>query len=310
MALNNETLAAVEGLTDAQRATIISLSANDEDRVISAKTRELHNLYDDTFGGLLGVKKRDGEKSTVFWAEQMEALKQAAAGDGTLKAQLEALQAEKAALETKIKGGKGTEALEQQLADKDNLIQQLQGKVADTAKEWQGKYEQATAESSQIRIEHEFDKALTGVKFKPDSIIPGEVRSTFIENAKTSLLNQYQPDWVDNGAGGKKLVFRKEGEIARNPDNMLNPYSPGELLAKALAPILDTGKEQPGGGTQPGGNGRSGAIAISGARTQAEAAELITQDLMALGMARGTDAYQAAFDKAWAGNNVPALPMK
>jgi hypothetical protein len=310
MALTTETLAAVEGLTDAQRAAIISLSANDEDRVISAKTRELHNLYDDTFSSLLGVKKRDGEKSTVFWAEQMKALKdQAQAADGTLKTQLETLRAEKEALEAKIKGGKGTEALEQQLADKDNLIKQLQGKVEETAKEWQGKYEQATAEASQIRIEHEFDKALTGVKFKPDSIIPSEVRGTFIENAKASLLNQYQPDWVDDGKGGKKLVFRKEGEIARNPDNMLNPYSPAELLAKALTPILDTGKMQPGAGTEPGSNG-SGAVSLGAARTQAEAAELLTQDLMKLGLARGTDAYQAQFDKAWADNNVAALPIQ
>lgn len=311
MALTAEILATVEGLTDEQKAKIVTLSANDEDRVISQKVGETHGLYDTAFEQLLGEKKPAGTKSTAYWAEKMKEFRELAnSAGGELKTQLEALKAEKEALEAKIKAGKGAEALEQQLADKDGLIKQLQKKLEAEKAEWQAKYEQATTETSRLKITHEFDKALAGVKFKSENIIPVEVRATFIENAKATLLSQYQPDWVDDGNGGKRLVFRKDGEIARNPDNALNPFTPGELLAKAITPILDTGKEQKGAGTENGTPGKSALASIGSAKTQSEAAEAITTELMKRGLARGTDAYQAEFDKAWTENNVPALPIQ
>lgn len=312
MALTNELLSSVEGLTDEQKAKIVQLSANDEDRVIAQKVGETHGFYDKTFSELLGTEKPSGVKSTEFWGQQVKALKvQAGEAGGELKKQLEALQSEKAKLEEQIKGGKGGEALKQQLADKDNLVKQLQAKLEETKSEWKGKWEEAQAQTNRLQIAHEFDRALAGVRFKSEKVIPEEVRATFIENAKQTLLSQYQPDWVDNGNGGKKLVFRKDGEIARNPDNALNPFTPADLLTKALAPILDTGKQAAGAGTGDGAdNGRQALASIGGAKTQPEAAEAITQELLKRGLAQGTPEHQAEFDKAWKENNVPALPIR
>lgn len=312
MALTTELLATVEGLTDEQKAKIVQLSANDEDRVIAQKVGETHGFYDKAFSEMLGAEKPAGVKSTEFWAGKMKELQaQASNAGGELREQLDKLKSEKEALEAKVKDGKGGEALKQQLADKDGLIKQLQSKLEETKNEWKAKYEEAQSQASRMKITHEFDKALTGVKFKSEKVIPTEVRQTYIENAKQTLLSQYQPDWVDDGQGGKKLVFRKDNEIARNPDNALNPFTPAELLTKALTPILDTGKEAKGAGTGAGnGSQPPASVGIGQAATQAQAADVITEALMGRGLARGTDAYQAEFDKAWKENNVPALPVK
>lgn len=312
MALNTDLLASVEGLTDEQKAKIAQLSANDEDRVIAQKVGETHGFYDKAFSELFGTEKPSGVKSTEFWGQQVASLKkQAAEAGGELQKQFETLKAEKASLEEQVKNGKGAEALKQQLADKDGLIKQLQAKLEETKNEWKSKWEEAQTEKSRLQIAHEFDRALTGVKFKSEKAIPAEVRATFIENAKQTLLSQYQPDWVDDGKGGKKLVFRKDGEIARNPDNALNPFTPADLLTKALAPVLDTAQQAAGAGTGAGGAGGHQAMAsIGSAKTQPEAAEAITQELLKRGLAQGTKEHQAEFDKAWTENNVSSLPIR
>ncbi|MCO6489765.1 MAG: hypothetical protein J5I98_15220 [Phaeodactylibacter sp.] len=315
MALTNELLASVEGLTDEQKAKIVQLSANDEDRVIAQKVGETHGFYDKAFSELLGTEKPSGVKSTEFWGQQVASLKKKATeAGGELQKQLEALRAEKASLEEQVKNGKGAEALKQQLADKDNLIGQLQAKLEETKNEWKGKWEEAQTEKSRLQIAHEFDRALTGVKFKSEKVIPEddfrEVRATFIENAKQTLLSQYQPDWVDDGKGGKRLVFRKDGEIARHPETVA-PLGAADLLTKALAPILDTGRQSAGAGTGDGpDNGRQALASIGSAKTQPEAAEAITQELLKRGLAQGTKEHQAEFDKAWAENNVSSLPIR
>ena len=66
------------------------------------------------------------------------------------------------------------------------------------------------------------------------------------------------PEFIDDGKGGKMLAFKDEnGAIMRNPNNQLNPYTPGDLLTRELETmgILDKGRQAAGGGTKPPAGG-------------------------------------------------------
>jgi len=279
--------------------------------VFDTELGKIHGDYDKDFQEVTGIEKPAGVKSYQFWKEQVGKLKdQAEAGQGETAEQIAALQAENKELKTKIKDGKGDEALRQQLADKESLVKQLQTKLEAEKETWKGKISEAEQQNKHLRISHEFDRALTGVRFKPDKVIPGDVRQTYIETVKSNILSQYQPDWEKDGQGGSKLVFRKDGDIVRDPDTM-PPLSPADLLTKQLAPILDTGKETRGAGTGQETNGHpASAVSLGDAANQVQAYEAIHNSLLARGLAVATPAYQSEFDKAWRENNVSSLPAK
>ena len=119
-----------------------------------------------------------------------------------------------------------------------------------------------------------------------------------------------------DGKGGRRLVFKgQDGEIVRNPENHLEPFTAEELVRRELRQmgILDEGRQQPGSGTKPPKpqqGGASGALVdVSMARTQNEAQEIIAQSLMKQGMVNGSKEFQKAMDDAWKANNISALPM-
>ena len=123
------------------------------------------------------------------------------------------------------------------------------------------------------------------------------------------------PEFIDDGKGGKRLVFKGEGgEIARDPENHLEPYTAEALLKKELRAmgILDEGRQAAGvGSTPPKQNPQQGAVVdLSAARTQQEADNIIHNQLNALGLVRGSKKYQEAYDAAWKDNNVINLPVK
>ena len=133
--------------------------------------------------------------------------------------------------------------------------------------------------------------------------------------AKVKALS---PEYIDNGQGGKQLVFKDEtGAVMRNPENQLNPYTANDLIQKELKTlgVLDEGRKATGGGTNPpaggtGGNGGGSTIDVSGAKTRVEANEAITNGLLAQGLTVGSDEFQSAMTQAWTDNNVAQLPEK
>jgi hypothetical protein len=123
------------------------------------------------------------------------------------------------------------------------------------------------------------------------------------------------PEFIDDGKGGKRLVFKGEnGEIARDPENHLEPYTAEALLKKELRAmgILDEGRKATGTSTtQPNQPKQQGApVDVSMARTQLEADDIIRKQLGAQGLVRGSKAYQEAYDAAWKDNNIINLPTQ
>ena len=163
-----------------------------------------------------------------------------------------------------------------------------------------------------IQIDNELVGAKAGLKFKSE--FPQAAVDTLLAQA-LGKVKSMNPEYIDDGKGGQRLVFKGEnGEIARNPENHLEPFTAEGLLRKELRAmgILDEGRQARGTETRTPTHhgGDDSVLDLSTARNQQEADNIIHNQLMAKGLVRGSDAYQEEYDKAWKDNNVSALPLK
>lgn len=317
MALTTELLnanAALSGLTDEQKNAIVEMSKNDETTVIGQKTGEIYGGLDADILAASGIAKNGTEK-TYDYAKRVIGEIKAQAGNATeLQNQIAELTKEKGRLEQVIaKGGADAEtkrALEQAKADLANVTSEYA-----TLKT---KYDTAQSEHEKalfgMKIDGEFAKATAGLKFKAD--LPQSVIAVLTEQAVAKVKGM-NPEYIDDGNGGKVLAFMDNGTPRRNPENNLRPFTAAELVAKELTTmgVLETGRKQTGAGTQgggTGGQGSGGTVDLSGARTQDEAHEIIAKQLMAQGKINGTKEFDDAMAQAWKENRdtIKALPIR
>lgn len=314
MALTTELLnanAALSGLTDEQKSAIVEMSRNDETTVIGQKTGEIYGGLDADILSASGIAKNGTEK-TYDYAKRVIGEIKAQAGNATeMQNQISELTKEKARLEGVIaKGGADAEtkrALEKAKADLGNVTREYA--------ELKTKYDNAQSEHEKalfgMKIDGEFAKATVGLKFKAD--LPPSVVSVLTEQA-VAKVKAMNPEYIDDGNGGKVLAFMDNGTPRRNPENNLRPFTASELVAKELSTmgVLETGRKQTGAGSQGGRNdqGSGGTVDLSGARTQNEAYEIIAKQLMAQGKVNGTKEFDDAMAQAWKDNRdvLKALP--
>lgn len=301
----NATLAT---LSDEQIKAIEELSTNDENTVIGAKIGELHGQYDNDVLTVTGVAKKQGEKSYDYVKRVLGEFKDKASGTEALNTKITDLQAEIEGYKKTIAEGKGNEAIAQQLKDAQKQLADTQ-KLYDTDKQsWENKYNTLNEQYQQSLINGEFDKALQGMKFK--SIYPESVQKTLIDSAKRTVLSTAKPEWQEEN-GVKKLIFRDAaGNIMTNPENRLNPFTPGELLKRELKDVIDTGRQQRGTETHGGGGGGNGYLNLTGVRTQVEADEAIASHLMSLGFTRGSKEFADEQMKLRTENGVDKLQIQ
>ena len=315
MALTVEILkanAALAGLTDEQLAAITTLSTNDENSVIAQKTGKIYGDLDADILAATGVAKNGTEKTYDYAKRVLSEFKTKAESATTLQTQIDGLTKEKARLEKAIADGatdaETAKALKQAKADLTAITTQFN--------DLKTKYDQAeqnhTTELFGIRVETALQTATAGLKFKAG--LPESATKVLLSQAVDKIKGM-NPEFIDDGKGGKILAFKDEnGAIMRNPNNQLNPYTPGDLLAKELETmgILDKRRQAAGGGT--GGNGGSGGggatFDVSGVKTRVEAYDAIAAGLMAQGLTAGSEQFDAAMKQAWQDNNVAALPEK
>lgn len=304
--------AALAGLTDEQLTAITTLSANDENSVIAKKTGEIYGGLDADILAASGVEKNGTEKTFDYAKRVLTEFKTKIESASGLQSQIDSLTKEKARLEKAIADGTAdaetAKALKQAKADLQSVTTQYN--------DLKTKYDQAeqnhTNELFGIRVETALQTATAGLKFK----------SGLPESATKVLLNQaidkikgMNPEFIDDGNGGKMLVFKDaNGAIMRNPNNQLNPYTTGDLLTRELETmgILDKGRAATGGGSNPpAGDGKGNIIVdISGAKTRVEAYDAITTMLEQQGLKVGTAEFDAGMRQAWQDNNIAALPEK
>ena len=317
MALTTELLnanAATAGLTDEQKSAIVEMSTNDENSVIAKKTGEIYGGLDTDILAASGIAKNGTEKTFDYAKRVIGEIKAQAGNAAELQTQVSELTKEKARLESVIaKGGADAEtkrALEQAKADLANVTKEYT--------ELKTKHDNAEAEHAKalfaVKMDGEFAKATAGIKFKADISAP--VQSVLLQQAITKVKGM-NPEYIDDGQGGKVLAFIENGTPKRNPENNLRPYTASELVMAELKTmgVLDDGRKQTGAGTQGGNGGNGGGaktVDISGATTQDQAHEIIAKQLMERGMLNGSKEFNDAMAAAWKENHevLKTLPIR
>ena len=314
MALTAELIngnAILNALTDEQKAIIIEMSRNDEASVIGQKTGEIYGGLDADILAASGIAKNGTEKTYDYAKRVIGEIKEKAGKlDESLK-QIDALSAEKARLEKVIADGGADAETKRQLTQAQTDLASVTKSFTELKAQYDEQKEQHVKELFGIKLDSEFSRATSGLKFRAD--IPQNVTDVIVSQAIAKVKGMY-PEYIDDGKGGKILAFKdaENGAIMRNPEKNLNPYTASELVEKELKTmgVLESGRKQGGAGTKPQGGNGSGSIDIAGARTQDEAYEAIASSLMAQGMTIGSNEFETAMSKAWAANNVKSLPLR
>ena len=305
--------AALSTLTDAQKAAITEISKNDEATVIGTKIGALHGQYDADILNVSGIAKAEGEKSYDYLKRVLGDYKTKLDGTKTLSAQLEAQKKKVTELEAKLAAGGSDEALKQQLKDARHQVTQLQTQLTAKAGELDRAKKDYEQKEKDLQVGFAFTNATAGIKFKADVSEP--VKKILLAAAKDEILAKGTPDFIDDGNGGKKLVLRDAaGNTLNNPKNNLNPYTIEELVMEtSLKDVIDTGRQQPGGGTvppvKPNGGGCT-TLDLSGVKTQLEADTQIEKYLLSTGLTRDNAEFGNKVLEIRNENNVSELPIR
>lgn len=301
------------GLTDNQLNAIAEMSRNDENTVIGTKIGALHGQYDTDILNITGIKKKDGEKSYDYAKRVLGEYKTKAESAKTIQTQLTAAQAQVAELQSKLEKGAGDEALKQQLKDAKAQVTQLQTQLQTKETEFNTKKAEFDKTIKDTHVDYAFQAATAGLKFK--SGITEPIQKTLLNAAKAEVLAKGTPDFIEDGQGGKKLVIRgADGNIINNPKNNLNPYTLQELVMEtSLKDVVDTGRQQTGGGTGgfgSGSGGTGGTLDLSGIKSQVEADKAIEAYLLANGLTRDSQEFADQSMQLRTENNVASLPIR
>ena len=303
--------AALAGLTDEQKNAIALMSKNDEEVVIGNRFREVYNRLDESIAKETGIARNGDEKTYNYLERAARQLAAKANSVDGLNTKIADLTKERDKLKQQVAEG-GDEATRKQLAQATKDLEAVRAQY-DTLK---ADFDKAKTDHANellgVQIDNVLSGAKAGLKFKAE--FPQAATDTLLTQALNKVKGM-SPEFIDDGKGGKRLVFKGEnGEIARDPENHLEPYTAEALLKKELRAmgILDEGRQQQGGGTsRPQQQQGGGApVDITMARTQTEASEIIAKQLMQQGLINGSKQYQEAFSKAWTDGNVSALPIQ
>lgn len=300
------------GLTDAQLTAIATMSQNDENTVIGTKIGALHGQYDTDILSITGIKKNDGEKSYDYAKRVLTEYKSQIASTATIQAQLANANKEVETLKQKLADGAGDEQLKQQLKDTKAQVTQLQTQLATKEAEFKKNLAELEKSNLNTRVDFAFESATAGLKFKDG--ITDAVKKILLDSAKAEILAKGTPDFIDDGKGGKMLVFRGvDGNVLNNPKNNLNPYTISELVAESsIKDVIDAGKQQPGGGTGPLPQQQPGATILdfSTVKTQVDADKVIEAHLLANGLTRDSVEFAEKSMQLRTENKVSELPIR
>jgi hypothetical protein len=296
----------LETLTDDQIKTVVELANNTIKDVVATEKGKMFGRFDEDIKELTGIEKEGGNPYPHL-PKRAFAKKLASAGkDPEIENKINELTEENTALKAKIKDGDSSGVLKAELEKRETLIEQLRADQEKSKSEWQKKLEEREQKYQSTLVDNAFNEALSGLKFKDENLIPLAARKAMINAVKGELLSKYKASFTEDGT----LEFLDEnGQIVRNADNARHPYTAKDLLSKGLESILDKGREQTGGGAQ-GGNKKGTPINLSGAKSQVEADEMLSQKLMAEGLAKGTPEFMAKHYELRTEARVHELPLQ
>jgi membrane-associated HD superfamily phosphohydrolase len=242
---------------------------------IDTRVSEIYKGLDDDVAGVLGKAKPHDVKTYDFIKSEMK----------TLLDSTNELKTKNDELEKAVKDKSGDEALKLLKSENDALLKKHQ-KFKEEADQ---KYQDLLTQGERMRVTNEFDRSLTGLKFKTD--IPEDVRNVMIDSAKNKLADNAQ--FVE----GKLVFMDTEGKILR--DENLNVLSAADILKGELKSIVDEGRKQEGVKIgDPKIDEKEGKldVTLSIPDSVKTNADLLTH-LLDVGLKRGTDEFKAAYAK-------------
>ena len=307
--------ASLTGLTDAQLTAIAEMSKNDENTVIGTKIGALHGQYDSDILSITGIAKNNGEKSYDYAKRVLNDYKSQIGSTATIQAQLANAQKEVQALKDKLAAGAGDETLKQQLKDAKAQVTQLQTQLTTKETEFNEAKAKLEGQIKDVHVDYAFQAATSALKFKAG--ITEGVKKILLASAKAEVLAKGTPDFVDDGKGGKTLVFRgADGNVLNNPANNLNPFTVQELVMQtSIKDVVDTGKQQSGGGTKPivtihGDGGSATLLDLSNVKNQLDADKAIESYLLSNGLTRDSAEFAEQSLQLRTENKVSELPIR
>lgn len=307
--------ASLTGLTDAQLTAIAEMSRNDENTVIGTKIGALHGQYDSDILSITGIAKNNGEKSYDYAKRVLNDYKSQIGSTATIQAQLANAQKEVQTLKDKLAAGAGDETLKQQLKDAKAQVTQLQTQLTTKETEFNEAKAKLEGQIKDVHVDYAFQAATNALKFKAG--ITEGVKKILLASAKAEVLAKGTPDFVDDGKGGKTLVFRgADGNVLNNPANNLNPFTVQELVMQtSIKDVVDTGKQQPGGGTKPiitipSAGGGATLLDLSNVKNQLDADKAIESYLLSNGLTRDSAEFAEQSLQLRTENKVNELPIR
>ena len=245
---------------------------------IDKRLGDVHKMYDDDLFTITGKRKDTNQRTFDFMKSEYQVL---------IDSQ-EELKTKNAELEKAVNDGSGAEALK--LAQSE--LESVKKKHLTAVDDWKAKYDEKEKEGLSMRINNEFDRSMTGLKFKDAAIIPEDVRSAMIANAKAELSKS--ASFVE----GKLVFLDADGNIQR--DDGLNPITAKDVLTEKLKSIIDAGRHQPGVTIEDPviEKDKDGKVIVNismpdSVRTNVD----LTAHLLSLGMKSSSVEYRAAYAK-------------
>lgn len=304
--------AALASLNDEQKNAIVTLSQNDENAVIAAKTGEIYGNLDTDILSTSGIGKNGTEKTYEYAKRVISDLKGKAESVDALQTQIRSLTQKNSALEKSIAEGNGNEQLTKELKQKTADLAKVTSDFVELQKSKDEMAAKYATDIKNMQIDGAMQSAIASIKFKPE--LPESATKVLMQQAIDKVKGM-NPDFEDDGNGGKIIMFHDaSGAVMRNKANSLNPYTASELLTNELDSmgVLDKGRQAAGGGTKTpnvGGNA-GGAVSIEGAKTRTEAYDAISNVLIAQGLQPGSKEFSEKMTEAWKDNNISSLPEK
>lgn len=319
MALTNELLGQIKGLTEDQIKGIVELSTNDEKinikAAVSEATQRIHSGYDDDLEQILGIEKTPGVKTYEGMKKKLIEIKDKIDSSkyDEVSKKLEKAEAKVTKLEKELLDKSGDEALKQKLQTAQSQVEKLQADLdaAETAK----KEEISKLSEQNLRLLGDQELNAASLGLTPREGLKAEDFQELLEVRRNRVYQKAKPKLDEDG---RTIIWvdAKTGETLINPENKQNPFSGKELLSREIKDIVAEKRTGGGGGSssqsgsEPGAGGGNASLDTSKFTSKIAADDEISRYLGAKGVLAGTPEWDEQALKLRDEYNVSALPFK
>ena len=296
-----EKIEELKGLTPEQITAITELSKNDENVVISDKTKEIYSNLDKDILDITGIARPANTKTYEFNKQVLSEYKTNAEKAKELETKITTLVESNKELEEKAKLGTTDEILKANYEKLNKDYVSLQEKVVNKEKEFTEKETELKSKQHDFFKQLKFNEATKNIDLKFDD---EEVKNTMIDAAKNKVLNKYQINFNENGVEEIRTKDDKN-EIVLNPTT-LKPLGLNDVLKAELTPYLKT----PIVGAGSGNPTPNTPVSFGAVKTRAEAMEKIEENLLAKGLIKNSPEYKTALNSEISNEAYSSLPLR